>query len=100
MGSFCEYLAGFEGLPALIDNAKATMEIAIYGKAFSNDLLRVKVSGPDHLYLTIVDLPGLIHSETKQQSAADVSLVQDVDRNYIKKYGVSSWQLCLPRTTS
>ena len=28
--------------------------------------------------MTIVDLPGLIHSETKQQSAADAQLVQEV----------------------
>ncbi|KAJ6029761.1 uncharacterized protein N7446_010889 [Penicillium canescens] len=45
--------------------------MSTHGKAFSNDLLRVKVSGPNRPHLTIVDLPGLIHSETRQQSAAD-----------------------------
>jgi hypothetical protein len=61
------------------------MGISTHGKAFSKDLLRVEVSGPDRPHLTIVDLPGLIHSETKQQSASDVELVQDVVQSYIKE---------------
>ncbi|KKK14665.1 dynamin GTPase, partial [Aspergillus ochraceoroseus] len=85
LGSFCEELDGFEGLPQLIDNAKAAMGISTHGNAFSNDLLRVEVSGPDRPHLTIVDLPGLIHSETKQQSAADVQLVQGVVQSYMKE---------------
>lgn len=32
-----------------------------------------------------MDLPGLIHSETKQQSASDVELVQDVVQSYMKE---------------
>jgi hypothetical protein len=72
LGSFCEQLDGFDGLANLIENAKAALGISTHGKAFSNDLLRVEVSGPDRPHLTIVDLPGLIHSETRQQSAADV----------------------------
>lgn len=83
LGSFCEELDGFDGLPRLVDNAKAVMGISTHGKAFSNDLLRIEVSGPDRPHLTIVDLPGLIHSETKQQSAADVQLVQDVVQSYM-----------------
>ncbi|CAI7647550.1 unnamed protein product [Penicillium viridicatum] len=65
-----------------MENAKAAMGISTHGKAFSNDL-RVEVSGPDRPHLTIVDLPGLIHSETRQQSAADVQLVQDVVQSYM-----------------
>jgi GTPase SAR1 family protein len=85
LGSFCEQLDGFDGLANLIENAKAAMGISTHGKAFSNDLLRVEVSGPDRPHLTIVDLPGLIHSETRQQSAADVKLVQDVVQSYMKE---------------
>ncbi|CAK40140.1 uncharacterized protein An09g02020 [Aspergillus niger] len=85
LGSFCEELDGFDGLPQLVDNAKAAMGISTHGKAFSNDLLRIEVSGPDRPHLTIVDLPGLIHSETKQQSAADVQLVQNVVQSYMKE---------------
>ena len=83
--SFHEKLDGFEGLPALIENAKAVMGISTHGKAFSKDLLRVEVSGPDRPHLTIVDLPGLIHSETRHQSASDVELVQDVVQAYMKE---------------
>ena len=32
-------------------------------KRFADDILCVVVSGPDQLNLTIVDVPGLIHSE-------------------------------------
>ena len=85
LSSFHEELEGFEGLPNLIENAKAAMGISTHGKAFSKDLLRIEVSGPDRPHLTIVDLPGLIHSETKQQSASDVELVQDVVQSYMKE---------------
>ncbi|KAE8320142.1 P-loop containing nucleoside triphosphate hydrolase protein [Aspergillus transmontanensis] len=85
LSRFHEELESFEGLPTLIENAKAAMGIFTHGKAFSNDLLRVEVSGPDRPHLTIVDLPGLIHSETKLQSAADVALVQDVVQSYMKE---------------
>ena len=85
LSSFHEKLESFEGLPNLIDNAKAAMGISTHGKAFSKDLLRVEVSGPDRPHLTIVDLPGLIHSETKQRSASDVELVQDVVQSYMKE---------------
>lgn len=85
LGSFHEKLDDFDGLSTLIENAKAAMGISTHGRAFSKDLLRVEVSGPDRPHLTIVDLPGLIHSETKQQSASDVGLVQDVVQTYMKE---------------
>ncbi|CAG8006506.1 unnamed protein product [Penicillium salamii] len=85
LGSFCEQLDGFDGLAILIEKAKAAMGISTHGKAFSNDLLRVEISGPDRPHLTIVDLPGLIHSETRQQSAADVELVQSVVQSYMSQ---------------
>ncbi len=85
LGSFHEKLDGFDGLPTLIESAKTAMGISTHGKAFSKDLLRIEVSGPDRPHLTIVDLPGLIHSETKQQSASDVELVKDVVQTYMKE---------------
>ncbi|KAI2633290.1 dynamin family protein [Xylaria nigripes] len=85
LSGFHKRLDSFEGFPALIETAKAAMGITLHGKAFSKDLLRVEISGPDRPHLTIVDLPGLIHSETKQQSADDVELVQEVVTSYMKK---------------
>ena len=46
--------------------------------AFATDILRLEVSGPSQPHLTIVDLPGLIHSENKFQTAADIQLVQNM----------------------
>lgn len=83
--AFREKLDSFAGLSTLIENAKAAMVISTHGRTFSKDLLRVEVSGPDRPHLTIVDLPGLIHSETKQQSAADVELVQELVEGYMKE---------------
>ena len=53
-------------------------------RAFSEDILRVEVSGPAQPQLTVVDLPGLIHSENKKQSARDVSLVHNLVESYMK----------------
>jgi GTPase SAR1 family protein len=85
LASFHEKLDGFDGLSTLIENAKTAMEISTHGRAFSKDILRVEVSGPDRPHLTIVDLPGLIHSETKQQSASDVEMVQEVVQAYMRE---------------
>ncbi|RAL59588.1 hypothetical protein DID88_006447 [Monilinia fructigena] len=76
LGAFHEKLDNLHELPTLIENAKAAMGVSSYGKAFSKHILKIEVSGPDHPHLTIVDLPGLIHSETKQQSSADIALVK------------------------
>lgn len=85
LGRFSEGLDGFEGLPSLIESAKLAMGISMHGKAFSKDLLRVEISGPNYPHLTIVDLPGLIHSETKHQTASDVELVQEVVHSYMEE---------------
>ncbi|OTB00476.1 hypothetical protein M426DRAFT_324256 [Hypoxylon sp. CI-4A] len=82
---FREELDGFEGFPELIEKAKVAMGISASGKAFSKDRLRVEISGPDRPHLTIIDMPGLIHSETKSQTAADVKLVREVVKTYMKQ---------------
>lgn len=83
LSGFTEKLDSFQDLPDLIENAKAAMGIMTLGKAFSRDLLRIEVCGPDRPHLTMVDLPGLIHSENKQQSAADIDLITDVVKGYM-----------------
>ncbi|KAM5354255.1 hypothetical protein ACJ41O_000905 [Fusarium nematophilum] len=87
LASFQERLDAFDKLPNLIERAKDAMGIttSTLEKAFSNDLLRVEISGPDRPHLTIVDLPGLIHSETKSQSKADVKMVKQVVQGYMKE---------------
>ncbi|OKL57356.1 hypothetical protein UA08_07539 [Talaromyces atroroseus] len=85
LGSFSQTLDGFDGLPALIESAQMAMGISIHGKSFAKDLLRIEISGPDRPHLTIVDLPGLVHSQTKQQTFSDVELVKDVVKTYMKE---------------
>ena len=83
--NFNQSLDGSEEMSVLIEKAKTAMGILPHGKAFSKDILRVEVSGPDRPQLTIVDLPGLIHSPTKQQSASDVVVVQSLVDDYMKE---------------
>ena len=59
------------------------MGLGVDTKAFSDDVLRVEISGPRQPHLTLVDLPGLIHAENKQQSAADVQLVKALVKSYV-----------------
>jgi len=59
------------------------MGLNISTKAFSNDILRVEVTGPNQPHLPLVDLPGLIHAENKQQSANDINLVSSLVQSYM-----------------
>ncbi|OAA72311.1 Dynamin, GTPase domain protein [Cordyceps fumosorosea ARSEF 2679] len=85
LSQFNEKLLNFKDLPALIETAKTAMGVATMGKAFSEDILRVEVNGPDRPELTIVDLPGLIHSENKHQSESDIQLIKNVVQGYMKE---------------
>ncbi|KAI8623502.1 vacuolar sorting protein [Xylariaceae sp. FL1651] len=85
LAGFHEKLEGFDGLEQVIENAKMAMGVSEHSKAFCNDLLRVEITGPDRPHLTIVDLPGLIHSETKNQTASDIELIQQVVQDYMKE---------------
>lgn len=80
---FRQTLANLNAFPDLVDKAKDAMGVTGTSSAFSNDVLRVEISGPEKPHLTIVDLPGLIHSENKMQSAADVKLVREMVKRYM-----------------
>lgn len=84
LAMFRETLAAFDQFPSLIERAREAMSISMGGSAFFHDVLRIEISGPDRPHLTIVDLPGLIHSENKLQTAADVELVLEMVRGYMK----------------
>lgn len=51
--------------------------------AIATDILRLELSGPSQPHLTIVNLQGLIHSENKFQTAADIQLVQNMVCDYM-----------------
>ncbi|KAI7233482.1 hypothetical protein KC330_g5346 [Hortaea werneckii] len=54
-------------------------------RAFSRDVLSIEIAGPGRPHLTLVDLPGLIHSENKMQSKEDVELIRGLVDDYLKE---------------
>ncbi|EOD49567.1 putative dynamin family protein [Neofusicoccum parvum UCRNP2] len=72
--------------PALIDSAKQCMNPSDpeHDKSISDDVLHLDISGPAWPPLTIVDLPGLIQTETRGQTAADKRTVRALVRSYMQ----------------
>lgn len=40
----------------------STTNLEDLDKRFSDDILKIELSGPDHEHLSVVDVPGLFHS--------------------------------------
>jgi hypothetical protein len=41
----------------------STTNLEDLNKRFSDDILKIELSGPEHHHLSVVDVPGLFHSE-------------------------------------
>ena len=54
-------------LPRL-PNACACQDLEDFDKRFSDDILKIELSGPEHHRLSVVDVPGLFHSESTDHS--------------------------------
>ena len=83
-------LDDFTKLGDLMDEATKEMGLAPDGdqtsvRAFSRDTLSIEISGPGRPHLTLVDLPGMIHSENKQQTVEDVALIKALVEEYIQE---------------
>lgn len=86
LGAFRRRLENFDGFGALYEEAKKVMGIGndnIGTPAFSDDVLRIEISGPDRPHLTIVDLPGVIHSATGVLTQTDVDIVHSMVKRYM-----------------
>lgn len=70
--------------PLLVEAAKEAIGIDDNAKRFSEDVLRVELSGPQRPHLTLVDLPGLYHSGNKRQSVDEAKLVTSLVERYMK----------------
>lgn len=86
---FDEKLERMQDLPNLMEKATHAMVVTDHplntiAPAFFEDVLRLEISGPQRPHLTIVDLPGLIHSANKQQSTADIEMVSAMVTRYMK----------------
>ena len=86
--SFSKSIEDFQQLPDIIDEATAAMGLGVVGginsRAFSRDVLSVQIGGPNRPQLTLVDLPGLIHSTNKAQTEADKELILNLVKEYMK----------------
>ena len=86
---FNESITDFGELPSLMEKAKALMGIdeatgtSTMSRAFAKDVLSIEIEGPSRPQLTLVDLPGLIQTETKGVTKADVDLVAEITDSYI-----------------
>lgn len=72
-------------LPDIISEARERMGIRTGSKRFSKDILRVVVAGPDAPELTLVDLPGIFHSPTSEQTLEDKELVNELIEKYMQE---------------
>lgn len=65
-------------LPTLIENAKECMGLSSTDPSstgFSDDVLKVEISGPDKPELTLVDLPGFYYSSSNEQNEQGMEIV-------------------------
>ena len=88
--AFHRSIADMNELPEVITTVGALMGIRGYGNkskgpAFAEDVLRIKVTGPVGLHLSIVDLPGLIAVASEVQTEEDLLTVQRMVDSYIEK---------------
>lgn len=81
--SFEEKSFNKEELPRIIEDAKKMMLEGDSG--FSEDVLRIEISGPDVPHLTLVDLPGFYHGEDENQSAAGRDVVDRLVERYMAR---------------
>ncbi|KAK2020907.1 hypothetical protein LX32DRAFT_678049 [Colletotrichum zoysiae] len=74
-----------DDIGSIVSGAKEAMGLSDAGRGFSKDVLRLEIEGPDMYPLTLVDLPGIFHSETASQSAKGMKLVRELVNSYMKK---------------
>ncbi|KAI0448326.1 P-loop containing nucleoside triphosphate hydrolase protein [Xylaria acuta] len=72
-----------ENLPRIIEDAKA--RLLRDNARFTEDVLRVEVYSPDVPHLTLVDLPGFYHSESDEQHADDLEIVDRLVETYMAR---------------
>ncbi|WEW59424.1 hypothetical protein PRK78_004896 [Emydomyces testavorans] len=76
-------IADVADVPSIIEAAKEVMGLESDAKSISNDILRVEICGPKQSHLTLVDLPGVVHSETRQHSSSDVAMISSLVNSFM-----------------
>ena len=89
--AFEKSITNFVELPRIMNAAMAVMDIGDNSnsgskpRAFARDVLSIEIEGPSRPQLTLVDIPGLIQTDTKGVTRADVDLVAEITDQYIKQ---------------
>ena len=89
--AFQETITDFGDLSRVMDVAKKAMDqdtnpnAASTAKAFARDVLSIDIAGPLREQLTLVDIPGLIQTDTKGVTKDDVDLVAEITDRYISQ---------------
>ncbi|PHH63903.1 hypothetical protein CDD81_5351 [Ophiocordyceps australis] len=89
LASYSQTIKEMSELPFIIEEVSTLMKIRGYsddaeGFAFAPDALRIEVSGPIGLHLSVVDLPGLISVSSEEQTEEDVEAVHDMVTTYLQ----------------
>lgn len=88
MRAYHRRLERFEELPEVIKDVGSLMGLRGYsesadGPSFAEDVLRIEVTGPIGLHLSVVDLPGIILVPNEEQTEHDVAMVHSLVDKYI-----------------
>ncbi len=87
--AFKEFISNFEKLPDLMDKATSLMRInnksTFKSRAFAKDVLSIEIEGPSRPQLTLVDLPELVQTQTKEVTEENVQLVTEITDQYISQ---------------
>lgn len=87
--AFQKSIIDFSELPDVMRLAMNVMGITedlsvlATSQAFAKDVLSIEIEGPTQPHLTLVDIPGLIATETRGVTAEDVDLVAEITAKYI-----------------
>lgn len=89
LAAYRKEVADMSELPDIIQDASRLMKIRGYsnnndGYAFAPDALRIEVTGPIGIHLSVVDLPGLISVANEEQTEEDVKAVHDMVTGYLR----------------
>lgn len=82
-----EEFTNFDDLPQLIKEAQKHMGLSDSDPdsiEFSDDVLKVEISGPDKPDLTLVDLPGLYSSTSEEQTKEGMAIVRKLTEGYMQ----------------
>jgi len=90
--AFQESITNFSELPRIMTAAMAVMDVdsgpasGSQPRAFARDVLSIEIEGSSRPQLTLVDIPGLIQTDTKGVTKADVKLVAEITDQYISQH--------------